>query len=294
MKNNEEFTPCTSASVEQHQEVLYELLIEFDRICRLNDIPYILYAGTAIGAIRHNDFVPWDDDADVLMLRKDYERFLAVAEEFLNEKYFLQKEYSEHWPVGSSKLRKNNTTCLEKYHPNDTQRHQGIYIDIFPCDNASNNPIVRKIQFFSSRVIIAKDLNKRGYETDSVIKKVIMFMCNAFPRKLLRKIVLLRKNENTQFVHAFFGSTRTDKKSVYRREWIATVENHWFRDSQFMLSSYYDALLTIMYGDYMAIPPEEDRKCKVHAILVDTEHNYTEYEHYRDNMTFDVLTKSIR
>ena len=283
-----------TATIEEHQAVLYELLIEFDRICKAHSIPYILFAGTAIGAVRHNGFIPWDDDADVLMLRKDYEYFLEIADEMLDSKYYLQKEYSEHWPVGSSKLRKNNTTCLEKYHPNDMQRHQGIYIDIFPCDNASDNPIVRKIQFLSSRIIVAKDLHKRGYETDSIIKKVSMFMCKALPEKILRKIVLLRKKENTQFVHAFFGSTRTDKKSVYRREWIATVENHQFRDSQFMVSSYYDALLTMMYGDYMTLPSEEERKCKVHAILVDTERNYTEYEHYRDGMKFDIFTRSIR
>ena len=105
-----------TATIEEHQAVLYELLIEFDRICKAHNIPYILYAGTAIGAVRHNGFIPWDDDADVLMLRKDYEYFLEIADEMLDSKYYLQKEYSEHWPVGSSKLRKNNTTCLEKYH----------------------------------------------------------------------------------------------------------------------------------------------------------------------------------
>lgn len=283
-----------SATIEQHQAVLYELLVEFDRVCRLHGIPYILYAGTAIGAVRHDGFVPWDDDADVLMLRKDYERFLEVAEQTLYNQYFLQKEYSEHWPVASSKLRKNNTTCLEKYHPDDKLRHQGIYIDIFPCDNAFDNRFMRKLQFYASRVIIAKDLSERGYETDSTAKKIIMMMCKVFPKKLLRKIVLLKGKDNTRFVHSFFGSTRTDKKSVYLRGWITAVENHRFKDSQFLISSYYDELLTVMYGDYMKIPPEEDRKCKVHAVFVDTEHNYTEYEHYRDDMTFDVFTRSIR
>ena len=172
MKIKEDILNYKSATVEEHQEVLYELLIEFDRICRIHNIPYILYAGTAIGAVRHNGFIPWDDDADVLMLRKNYERFLELADQSLSDKYFLQKEYSEHWPIGSTKLRKNNTTCLEKYHPDDIERHQGIYIDIFPCDNASDNFFIRKIQFFASRIIIAKDLSKRRYETDNIVKKV--------------------------------------------------------------------------------------------------------------------------
>lgn len=289
-----ELVVTTSATLEQHQAVLYELLIEFDRVCRLHNIPYVLYAGTAIGAVRHNGFVPWDDDADVLMLRTDYEHFLEVAEHTLDNKYFLQREYSEHWPVGSSKLRKNNTTCLEKYHPDDNLRHQGIYIDIFPCDNASDSSFIRKLQFFASRIVVAQDLYNRGYDTNSAAKKVFMALCRFFPKAPLRKIVLLRGKSNTQYVHSFFGSTRTDKKSVYLRKWITSVEEHRFNDSQFFISSYYDQLLTVMYGDYMTLPSEEDRKQKVHAILVDTEHDYSEYAHYRDGMTFDVHTRSIR
>ena len=286
--------PRRGATVEEHQAVLYELLVEFDRVCRQHHIPYTLYAGTAIGAVRHRGFIPWDDDADVLMLRADYERFLAVAEQTLGADYFLQKEYSEHWPVASSKLRKNNTTCLEKYHPNDEQRHQGIYIDIFPCDNAANSRLVRKLQFFASRVVIAKGLYARGYVTHSALKKVFMAACRLLPLKPFRRLALLRKRENTRLVHAFFGSTRTDKKSVYPREWITRVEEHPFRESQFLLSAHYDPLLTVMYGDYMTLPPEEDRACKVLAIFVDTERNYTEYAHYRDGMEFEVLTRSIR
>lgn len=283
-----------TATVKEHQAVLYELLVEFDRVCKSHNIPYILYAGTAIGAVRHNGFVPWDDDADVLMLRKDYERFLKIADGMLDSKYFLQKEYSEHWPVGSSKLRKNNTTCLEKYYSNDDLRHQGIYIDIFPCDNASEHILMRKIQFFASRIVIAKSLDARGYLTNSKLKKIFITFCRLLPGKIFKKIAMLKGKENSRLVHAFFGSTRTDKKSVFERKWITTVEDHQFINSQFLISSYYDKLLTLMYGDYMTLPPEEDRKCKVHAILVDTEKNFTEYEHYRDGMTFDVYTRSIR
>lgn len=283
-----------SATIEQHQEVLYELLIEFDRICRIHHIPYILYAGTAIGAVRHNGFIPWDDDADVLMFRKDYERFLDVAAKDLKAQYYLQKEFSEHWPVASSKLRKNNTTCLEKYHPADDGVHQGIYMDIFPCDNASNNRLVRKLQFLASRVVVAKSLYARGYETDSRVKKLVMSFCRHLPKELFKKIAILRSRDDTMYVHAFFGSTRSDKKSVYPREWIASIKEHRFCGSMFYISSYYDQLLATMYGDYMRIPTEEERACKIHAIYVDTEHGYREYEGFREGMTFDVYTRSIR
>ncbi len=283
-----------TATVAQHQAVLYELLVEFDRICRIHQIPYTLFAGTALGAVRHSGFIPWDDDADVLMLREDYDRFLAVAGKELDGRYFLQAEYSEHWPMGWSKLRKNNTTCLEKYFPKDPEVHQGIYIDIFPCDNASDNLLMRKLQFLSSRVMVAKSLYARGYETDSLLKKVFMQGCRILPGAPFRALALQRGNRDSELVHTFFGGTRTDKSSVFPRKWFAECEDVKFGEHEFRISSHYDALLTTLYGDYMTIPEEKDRACKVHAILVDPEKNYTEYAHYRDNMKFEVYTRSIR
>ena len=283
-----------TATLEQHQEVLYELLIEFDRICRKHNISYTIFAGTALGAVRHKGFIPWDDDADVVMLREDYDRFLTVAREELDERYFLQAEYSDHWPMSWSKLRKNNTTCLEKYFPKDPEIHQGIYIDIFPCDNASDSYIVRKLQFFASRADIAKCLYARGYETDSTLKMVFMQLCKVIPAAPLRAFAQQRGNRDSELVHGFFGGTRTDKKSIFPRQWFTECEDMPFRDRMFKVSSHYDALLTMLYGDYMKIPEEKDRACKVHALLVDTENNYTEYAHYRDGMKFEVYTRSIR
>lgn len=85
----------------RHQLVLLEMLKEFDRICRRHDIPYMLFAGTALGAQRHGGFIPWDDDLDVIMLRPAYQRFLEVAESELDGAYYLQKEFSDHWPMFS-------------------------------------------------------------------------------------------------------------------------------------------------------------------------------------------------
>lgn len=86
-------------TLQQHQAVLLEMLCQVDKICRKYDIPYTLFSGTALGAVRHEGFVPWDDDLDVIMLRRDYRRFLQVAPGELGENYFLQKEFSQHWPM---------------------------------------------------------------------------------------------------------------------------------------------------------------------------------------------------
>lgn len=280
-------------NLKEQQAVLLELLHEFDRICKKHRIPYVMFCGSAIGAVRHNGIIPWDDDLDVSMLRNDYERFLKIAPTELNEQYYLQAEGSAHWMMNFSKLRKNNTTYLEKFHPKDKQMHQGIYIDIFPCDNASDKEWIRKVQFYASRVALAKSLWKRGYETGSIKKKLFMSLCSILPEKPFKKISMMKNKSDSRYVQTFLASTSRCKKGVYERVWFTETTEIAFEDMIVPISAHYDALLTKLYGDYMQIPSEEDRKIKEHAILIDTERNYTEYEHYRDGMVWDVHTRNV-
>jgi len=280
--------------LKEHQAVLIELLREFDRVCKKHDIKYILFAGTALGAVRHGGIIPWDDDLDIAMLREEYEKLTSLPADEWDGKYYLQREFSEHWPMFFSKLRKNNTTCLEKYHPKDNDIHQGIYVDIFPVDNAAGNRLIRMIQFASSKVVLAKALYRRGYETRSRGKKLFMQLCRILPMKPFCAITKRRRASGSEYVHSFFGATSSFKKGVYPRRWFSDITEMQFEDMLVPVSAHYDELLTTLYGDYMKIPDEEDRKCKVHAILVDTERPYTEYLNYRDGMTFEVFTRSIR
>lgn len=282
------------ATLKEHQEVLLELLKEFDRVCKNNNINYILFAGSALGAVRHKGFIPWDDDLDIALLREDYDKLMSLDSSLWKKEYFLQKEFSAHWPLHFSKLRKNNTTCLEKYHPKDNEIHQGIYIDVFPIDNASDNKFIRKLQFYSSRIVIAKTKFAQGYDTNSALKKLVMFACRVLPLKPFYKLATMKKNEKSKNVHSFFGGSINYQKGVFPKYWFRNTTVASFEDIHIPISKYYDEMLTKQYGDYMKLPSIEDRKCKVHAILVDTENNYTMYEHYRDGMKFDVHTRSIR
>jgi phosphorylcholine metabolism protein LicD len=201
------------------------LLREFDRVCRELEIPYILFAGSLLGAVRHQGFIPWDDDIDVMMLRKDYDRFMEKANQVLDqEKFFLQREFSEHWPMFFSKLRLNGTTCLEKFHPRDPEIHQGVYMDIFPCDNAADSEFVRKLQYLASKVVIAKAVDKRGYDTDSALKKLVMAVGRCLPLKPFVKLAQKGSREG-QYVHTFLGGGREYRKNVFPGAWFReTVE----------------------------------------------------------------------
>lgn len=290
-QRTEGYVECT---LQEQQKLMFSMLQEIDRICRILGIGYVLFAGTALGAVRHGGFIPWDDDLDIMMLREDYDRFLREADGLLDrEKFFLQKEFSEHWPMFTSKLRANGTTCLEKYHPKDAASHQGVFVDIFPCDNAFDSGVGKKIQFYASKVVIAKSLYARGYDTDSGKKRAFMSLCRALPMKPFLHITKgPRKRGND--VHSFLGGASNFRKNVYPRSYFEDTTLVPFEAGMFPVAADYDGLLSTLYGDYMTLPPPEERVCKQHSYLVDLHRSYEVYEHARDNVKFDVYTRSIR
>ena len=282
------------ATLQEHQQALACMLQEFDRVCRELNITYWLYAGSLLGAVRHRDFIPWDDDLDVLMPRQDYEKLLREGSKVLGREHFcIQGEFSEHWPMFFSKLRLNGTTCLEPFHPKDKLIHQGVCMDIFPCDNGFDSELGRKIQFLCSKVVIAKGLDAEGYDTDSMAKKIFIALCRFLPGRIFHRIV--RGPEKTgRWLHSFLGAASRYSKSVYPSAIFGETVQVPFGGGCYPAPAQYDQLLTILYGDYMQIPPEADRKCKRHAILVDLTRSWEHYADYRDGMEFETRTRSIR
>lgn len=282
------------ATLQEHQKALYCLLTEFDRVCKELNITYYLFAGTLLGAVRHKGFIPWDDDVDVLMRREDYNRFMEEAPRVLNqERFFLQKEFSEHFPMFFSKLRLNGTTCLEKFFPKDPAMHQGVYMDIFPCDNAYDSKLGRLWQFACSKIVIAKGLYAEGYDTDSLLKKVFIQICRVLPRGLFHKIVRGPRKTGA-YVHCFFGGASKFSRSVFPTACFEKTMLIPFEDGAFSAPEQYDAILKVLYNDYWTVLPEEERKYKEHALLVDLTRSYEHYKNYRDGMKFTVHTRSIR
>ena len=277
-----------------HQAVLMELWHVVDAICRKNGIPYMLFAGSALGAVRHGGIIPWDDDLDVVMLRPDYDRFLEAARQELPDPYFLQAEFSAHWPMFFSKIRKNGTACMERFIPKDRAMHQGIYIDIFPCDNLSDRKIMRGLQFIASKFVIAKALDARGYQTKNPVKRAVMAISRGMPCEALRRFVQMRENTKTKDVHTFFGGAKRYKRNVFPRAWFGKLQYMPFGDALAPVSTHYDALLTRMYGDYRTPTPPAQRASKVHADLVDTEHTYEDYLEMQAGRKITVRSKSMR
>ena len=283
------------SEINELQKIQLSMLKDFDSVCQKHRISYQLFSGTALGAVRHKGFIPWDDDIDVVMLREDYERFFdSASKELDNNKYYVQREFSEHWPMFFSKLRLNGTTYIEKYHSHDTRIHQGIYIDIFPCDNLSDSRLMQKLQYIASKIVIAKSLYTRGYETNSTVKKCFMQFCRILPTEPFKRLCIRRNDSSSLKVHTFFGGGKKFERSIFLREWFEQSVKMRFEDSEFPVSAHYDEMLRVMYGDYMVMPTLEQRVCKRHAAIVDINNPYTFHLEEQRNMKIEKYTESIR
>lgn len=149
-------------NIKKLQNKLFETAIYFDNFCSEYNIKYFLAEGTALGAVRHKDFIPWDDDFDIFMLYEDYNKFIDLAEKHLDkQRFYLQKENTNELPLYLTKIRMNDTTFIEKY-KFDREMHLGIFIDIFCLNNIADNKIIRNIQYFSSRLLNKKAAVQMG------------------------------------------------------------------------------------------------------------------------------------
>ena len=150
MNNYKEYNKKT---LKHLQKVELMILKDFIKICDENNLNYFLYGGTLLGAIRHKGFIPWDDDLDVIMFRKDYEKFLKIMENNeINDKYeILDIRYNEDYFFNFGKMILNNTK-LHSVDYSQIKFNKGIFIDIFILDNLPKNKI--KQYFFRTNFFL--------------------------------------------------------------------------------------------------------------------------------------------
>ena len=149
------------------QKAELDLLKYFIEICNKLDLKYFLVCGSALGAVKYNGFIPWDDDIDVALKRDDYEVFCSYAQNMLPSNIFLQNHNTEPgFPHIYSKLRNSDTTYIEMSAKKLDINH-GIYIDIFPLDGYPKNKFTQTIfefrkRLFESMLLSAYDIPRSG------------------------------------------------------------------------------------------------------------------------------------
>ena len=268
---NEYIYPGTDISLKDIQDVEYEILVEFDRICRKFGIPYQLFAGTLLGAVRHHDFIPWDDDVDVCMMRDDYERFIEICPKVLNDQYFMQTNKTDpHSVVQFAKIRKNNT-IFENDLDDPAKMHTGIWIDVFPLDKTKPGTIAEKVQYFEVTVLyalITSTVKNRVIASQTFWKRCLRHVFHAIMKivsketveKRLYHVMTRYNNQDTGYVGNYANGTGWSYSAHIRpTKGFYDIEDTSFHGGQFPVPKNYDEVLTGAYGDYMSFPPEEKR-----------------------------------
>ncbi len=251
-----------------------EIAKELKRVCEENDIRYFLNWGSLLGAVRHQGFIPWDDDMDFGMLREDYEKFRRIAPEKLGSDFCFQDwSNEENYALPFGKLRKRNTVFVEAKCARFPEN--GIYIDIFPLDYA---PEGKEEQDRLTRRLLhlfRVKLMKSGYtpwmnEDKVVWKKRIGYLFYQFLALFTTQKALVEQYEALSAavppgdtVYEQFARPTT----FYLKEaWCRELAEYPFEDTTFAGPKAYDPVLTAMYGDYMQLPPEDQRENR-HQIM---------------------------
>lgn len=255
-----------------------EIAREIKRVCEENDIRFFLLGGTYLGAVRHQGFIPWDDDMDLGMLRGEYEKFCRIAPEKLGPDYCLQTWYTEpNYSLPFGKVMKRGTVYLESKKSRRLQEN-GIYVDIFPFDSVPQDLQHRQKLAKHLLRLYRLRLMKCGYkpwmEEDKVLwHKRLGYLFYQFQALFCGKQALARDYDalaeaqpDTDTVSEQSGMAQP---LYVRRAWCEDLVNYTFEGEQFPAPRAYDEFLTIYYGDYMQLPPEDQRENRHQIVQVD-------------------------
>ena len=261
--------------------VLLDLLLKFDAVCKKHNLTYFLSSGTMLGAVRHKGFIPWDDDIDLTMPRRDYNILAGLSEEFMFP-YFLQTPYTDSNCFWSSiRIRNSNTTQIVKTFMYQGF-NQGISFTVFPLDHWDRNGGEERYALIKSLIqknsIYMRMTNPNLNEID---KKKIAEYDGSDPLETyeeIQRIASEANNRNTGLlcpgtctVRAYGPSWFMDEK-YFSSSVLAEFENY-----RFPLPVGYHEILSLAYGDYMQFPPIEKRGKWHSGMIQDPDIPYTEY-----------------
>lgn len=239
---------------------LFGKLLILDKFLKENNIDYFLIGGSVLGAVRHGGFIPWDDDVDIGMSRKDFERFESLNFDKLEQEKLL------YCPIGKNVILNAPIGYLYDRSDEDIDFKDCATIDIFPIDFVPENKVKQKLQRISSFIYHlsvgrspAQNRGRKAYLFTKVVVKITPgFMFNAYER-FSKWLMLKLAGDSSPLIANIFGM-----KGYYREimpyEYVFPTEERSFEGHSFSVPGQVDKYLTALYGDYMKLPPEDKRK----------------------------------
>ncbi len=249
------------------REVELMIFKDFIKICEKHDLEYYAYGGTALGAVRHGGFIPWDDDIDVLFLREDYEKFLEISKNYSNKYDFINSDSYEDYFSMSCKMSLKGTKRNDFWAKNSSF-NLGIHIDIFALDFAPSNKFrwfiyYEKCQLLKKFGRLLTMLNMDAYTTQfrkfigKTIEKILGLFnisndsFNKFYKNFVKKT---NSNDEMLFDLGAICYNKPFPKDIFR-----PPKRIKFESIHINVPNDVDKFLTITFGDYMELPPEDER-----------------------------------
>ncbi|MEO4054111.1 LicD family protein [Solibacillus sp. CAU 1738] len=241
------------------------ILKEVIRICELKNIQYYLVGGSALGAYRHQGFIPWDDDIDIAIPRSQYQMFLEACLNNLGQQFYLQDYYvNEQFIFPFAKIRLNNTAYVD----NDLAHidmHHGIYIDIFPLDNIPNSKFGKFFQKNGLKLCNAIRMAKLNLKSPSTLKNTILFFLKyLFPYKYLPTLysyfMQISQYKKTTHIGNVVGAYIYEKECIHAKI-FGEGKILEFENVKCSVPEEIELFLSEIYGEeYMELPPVNERK----------------------------------
>lgn len=266
----------------EHKAMLLDMLAWFHDFCGQNGLCYYALGGTMLGAVRHGGFIPWDDDIDVGMPRRDYARLAQLMGEQPHVYYLLETPDSEHadYVFPFSKLYDTRTTLVENTRYG-TRR--GIYLDIFPLDGAGDSQSDAMMHFASIKrrrnLLLVMATGVRPGR--NFLKNLAVLAMRAIParwlcpKKLLCSIDSLscsRSFEDCRWVGNMMGAWM--ERELMPREILGKPAEYAFEHLTIFGPEDAEGYLTRLYGDWRKLPPREKQTPPHNIVFLDLERSY--------------------
>lgn len=271
----------SNQSVKDVQNKILYVMKFIDKLCRDNGIVYYIMGGTALGAVRHGGFIPWDDDLDIFMTPSEYEKFKTVFVAENSGKFILQEWKTTPDYLEYAKVRMNGTTFIEEQFKDRKEMHHGIYIDIMILHKVPDNRLIQKTVYLKSKFVTLYALSQRNWKPKTKLQKIALFALKFMPcsymAKRFYKHIYKYDGLNDDFKYCYWITPAKFKNGLFEKEFFDEPADILFEDTYLMASKNIKEYLEYRYGDYMKLPSKEQQKASVHAMIWDTEKDYSEY-----------------
>lgn len=268
-------------TVRDVQEKILKTMKYIDKLCRENGIVYYIMGGTALGAVRHGGFIPWDDDLDIFMTPDQYVLFKRAFEKEKSQKFIIQEWQTVPEHLEYAKVRMNGTTFIEENFKARKDMHHGIYVDIMILHKVPKNALVQKVVYYESKFVTLYALSQRNWKPKTSAQHLALFLLKLLPCKFIAKRCYsnIYKYDNLieNFKYCYWITPAKFKNGLFDEDFFNNPIDIAFEDTYLLGSEKIKEYLEYRYGDYMKLPSKEQQKAAVHAFLYDTEKDYKEY-----------------